>query len=105
MLDHEAELHLGIEGYPAERGLYETLLQRTGLHRQDADGSWRFLPPDCNGTNAFISLWAKTRQLFKDSGTRVVTAEHPRNLGRPSPWAEERRDAGCLYCLLACPQG
>jgi len=75
MLDHEAELHLGIEGYPAERGLYETLLHRTGLHRQNDNGNWRFLPPDCNGANSFISLWTKTRQMFQGSGTRVGAAE------------------------------
>lgn len=36
---------LGIEGYPAERGLYVTILEALGLHRE-VDGQWRFTDPD-----------------------------------------------------------
>jgi hypothetical protein len=75
MLERENEPNLGIDGYPAERGLYETLLRSTGLHRQDADGNWRFLPPDENNAIPFTALWARTRKLFKDSGSRVEAAE------------------------------
>jgi len=42
MLNNEAEENLGIDGFPAERGLYVTLLSRTGLHSKGADGAWRF---------------------------------------------------------------
>lgn len=75
MLDHENEPHLGINGYPAERGLYETLLRSTGLHRQDAEGNWRFLPPDEQNAIPFSAILGKTRDLFKDSGSRVEAAE------------------------------
>lgn len=75
MLDHEREPHLGIEGYPAERGLYETLLRSTGLHRPDSESNWRFLPPDDFGATSFLPLWRMTRELFKDSGARVEAEE------------------------------
>ncbi len=74
MLEHESEPHLGIDGYPAERGLYETLLRSTGLHRQDAEGNWRFLPPDETHGTSFSELWVRTRDLFRDSGSRVEAA-------------------------------
>ena len=45
MINAEGQEALGFEGFPAERGLYETLLRRTELHRQDASGAWRFAQP------------------------------------------------------------
>ena len=75
MLDHEDEENLGIEGYPAERGLYETLLRATGLHRQDPHGVWRLLPPDNQHAPTFSALWDETRKLFIDSNTRVKVSD------------------------------
>lgn len=75
MLDHEAEENLGVSGYPAERGLYETLLRATGLHRQDDSGTWRFLPPDDQHAPTFGPLWKATRARFTDANTRVKISE------------------------------
>ena len=72
MLDHEEEESLGIAGYPADRGLYETLLRITGLHRQDANGVWRFLPPESDCAPTFAELWSQTRALFVDANTKVA---------------------------------
>src|SRR3546814_1763008 len=41
MVNAEGQEALGFEGFPAERGVYETLLKKTGLHRQDGLGSDR----------------------------------------------------------------
>ena len=75
MLTHEASEHLGIEGFPAERGLYETLLRTTRLHRQDSNGHWRFLPPDDKDEAHFADLWQATRELFVDSSARVKASD------------------------------
>jgi hypothetical protein len=75
MLDHEEEENLGITGYPAERGLYETLLRSTGLHRLDSNGVGRLLPPDDQNAPTFAPLWNATRKLFVDSSTRVKVSE------------------------------
>lgn len=75
MLDHEEEKNLGIEGFPAERGLYETLLKITGLHRPDTEGVWRLLPPDEENASKFLNLWNATKALFKDAGTRVKVTD------------------------------
>lgn len=45
MADHGAEQDLGISGYPAERGLYLTLLEPFGLHRKRG-ARWEFADPD-----------------------------------------------------------
>ncbi len=75
MINAEGQEALGFEGYPAERGLYETLLKRTELHRQDASGAWRCLPPDDQFATGFKVLWDETRALFLDSDARVGAHE------------------------------
>jgi len=75
MLTNEEDESLGIVGYPAERGLYETLLRSTGLHRQDSNGVWRFMPPDSEHATTFLKLWHATRGLFSDSEARISVTD------------------------------
>jgi hypothetical protein len=75
MIETESQEALGFEGFPAERGLYETLLKSTELHRQDVSGVWRFLAP-CDGSAiGFEPLWEAARALFSDGNTRVGAHE------------------------------
>lgn len=71
MINAESQESLGFEGFPAERGLYETLLKRTGLHRQDESGTWRFMQPNNQFAKDFNPLWQETRELFSDVNSRV----------------------------------
>jgi hypothetical protein len=57
MVGSTYEENLGIEGYPAERGLYETLLSSTGLHRLVKGGTWRFCAPKPAEKSNFHPLW------------------------------------------------
>lgn len=75
MINAEGQEALGFEGFPAERGLYETLLKSTGLHRQDASRAWRFMPPDNRFAVGFKNLWDATRLLFSDADARVGAHE------------------------------
>lgn len=75
MLDHEHEENIGIEGFSADRGLYETVLKKTGLHRKDANGVWSFLPPDEANAPSMVKIWKASRDLFADTGTRVDVSE------------------------------
>lgn len=75
MLSHEGTEHLGIEGFPAERGLYETLLRSTGLHREVSEGQWRFVQPDADSETRFAAIWQATRDMFVDSSSRVKASD------------------------------
>ena len=75
MINAEGSEALGFEGFPAERGLYETLLKSTGLHRQDASGAWRCMPPDDGFAIGFKNLWDATRALFSDANARIGAHE------------------------------
>jgi hypothetical protein len=75
MINAEGQEALGFEGFPAERGLYETLLKSTALHRQDASGAWRCMPPGDGFAEGFAPLWDATRALFSDASARVGAHE------------------------------
>jgi hypothetical protein len=75
MINAEGRGALGFEGYPAERGLYETLLKRTELHRQDSSGGWRCLAPEDQVATGFKALWDATRSLFSNGDARVGAHE------------------------------
>jgi hypothetical protein len=59
MIEHTREARLGIDGYPAEGGLYAALLERPGLHGPNPDnaGTFRFLPPDPANESRLAGLW------------------------------------------------
>lgn len=57
MLSHHEEETLGIEGYPPERSIYESVLKATGLHRRDHDGKWRFLSPGNANATKIVFAW------------------------------------------------
>ena len=75
MVNAEGQEALGFDGFPAERGLYETLLRSTELHRQDASGTWRFMQPGNGFASGFELLWEATRALFSDANARVGAHE------------------------------
>lgn len=75
MANSEGLETLGFEGFPAERGLYETLLKSTGLHRHDASRAWRFMPPGDGFAEGFMNLWSATRALFSEADARVSAHE------------------------------
>lgn len=61
---------LGIKDFPAEGGLYASVLERTGLHRQKADGSFGFFSPEQDeGGHRLRPLWSAARQLLEQRGS------------------------------------
>ncbi|SFP79921.1 hypothetical protein [Sphingomonas rubra] len=61
---------LGIEGYPASRGLYDSLLEATGLHQVSTDDPTRYVfgDPLAGGDYNLAPLWAAAETLFQDAG-------------------------------------
>ena len=47
---------LGIEGYPPERSIYESVLRATGIHIEE-NGIWRFSPPSRSGVHNLAPCW------------------------------------------------
>ena len=70
MINAEGQEKLGIEGFPAERGLFDTLLIESNLYRWEGEG-WRFMPPSAASGQGFIELWQATRALFSNVNAQV----------------------------------
>lgn len=74
MVDNGNEEHLGIQGFPAERGLHETLLAATGLHGQKGEDKWGFKAPVPGDFSNLHVLWEATMQAVTEAGSNGLTA-------------------------------
>lgn len=73
MVLHEREERLGIKGFPAEGGLYFSLLEATKLHKKTPTG-WRFTSPHVGDEDpCFLRpLWDAARGLLAENLDRAV---------------------------------
>lgn len=77
MLQDGSLSKLGYEGFPADAGLYYTVLNEPGLHRnRGPKGSpvgWGFGNPNKDKLpgSSFIHLWEKTEEIFKNTSDTI----------------------------------
>ena len=72
MVSNEAECRLGINGFPAEGGLFASLLEKTGLHQKVGD-EWKFVEPNTEADPANIApLWERADELLQNDPSRLV---------------------------------
>jgi hypothetical protein len=65
-----AELpNLGMEGYPPERSMYESVLKATNLHREVREGVWAFVDPPERKHHGLAPVWGQLSQIiFEEKG-------------------------------------
>lgn len=67
MLTNPTQKRLGIEGYPPERSMYESLLLASGLHAEDENGAWAFKKLSREDPLALKHVWeALSTYIFAD---------------------------------------
>lgn len=72
MVTNEGEPLLGITGFTPERGLFNILLQETGLYSCSKDGKYTFTTP----TSANLKeLWTSTTSFIKSTNTKTNLAD------------------------------
>lgn len=82
MVSHAHAVDLGFEGktYPAERGLYESLLVLTKLHGpvdpKQRDGMWDFQIPPLEAEKGLRSLWDEADRLLAETDRGFISAQH-----------------------------
>ncbi|MCY3922252.1 MAG: ATP-binding protein [Chloroflexi bacterium] len=72
MVVNEGEERLGIDGHPAEGGLFVSLLERTDLYRSTSKG-WRFASPDSSDPQNLGPAWATAEELLAHDSQRTVS--------------------------------
>lgn len=92
MVTNENKARLGIVGYPAEGGLYETILNRTGLHDQDDENStnYKFKQPSLFNHSNLIRTWEAANQYIQGNTSRNVGLDEISNLWEGKPFGIKR---------------
>ena len=85
MVSQEGLARLGIEGFPAEGGLYASLLEATGLHVRQ-NGTWRFCEPPENDEFGLAPLWQTTARFLGDIKDRTVNLSEIYDLWTAPPF-------------------
>ena len=87
MIFNEGEDRLGIEGFPAEGGLFASLLEATGLYRRTILG-WTFVAPTANDEDArnLGPAWREATRVLEDNAHRTVSAVEIYDSWRQTPF-------------------
>lgn len=74
MVLNEGAPRLGIEGFPAERGLFASMLEATGLYAQRGK-VWRFATPTTSGNDTcrLIPMWKRATDYIRKHAYRTVS--------------------------------
>jgi len=63
---------LGIDGYPPERSVYEAFLLKSGIHRQNTDGTWHFGSPLQDDPCRLLPAWEYLERAIFGSANEPV---------------------------------
>ena len=88
MINHDGEIRLGIKGFPAEGGLFASLLDVTRLYRKTGTRGWCFaVPRKGKGDPANLApAWAAARKLLKAHEARTVSAAEIYEIWQAAPY-------------------
>ena len=67
----EGEPRLGIDGFPAEGGLFASLIEAARLYRFGTD-RWRFRPPDSDDPCHLGPLWTQAERVLTENASGTV---------------------------------
>ena len=87
MVANEGKARLGIEGYPAEGGLFASVLAATGLYHETDEG-WRFVAPSYESDDPaqLWPAWNAALGLLTANAHRGVTVEEIHEVWRRPPF-------------------
>lgn len=87
MVFNEGEERLGIEGFPAEGGLFASLLEATGLYRRTILG-WTFVAPTANDEDTcnLGPAWREATRLLEGNAYRTISAVDIYDIWRQPPF-------------------
>jgi hypothetical protein len=73
MLSESSVSKLGYEAYPADAGLYYTVLNKPGLHMNRRRLGWGFGKPNDDGAvgSTYVELWNHTEKVFKNADDKL----------------------------------
>ena len=87
MVMNEGADRLGIEGFPAEGGLFASILESTGLYLRDGK-RWRFVSPTESDDDRFRlrPIWQKALEHVEENADRTVAVSELFDVWRKPPF-------------------
>ena len=85
MVLNEGELRLGIEGYPAEGGLFASILEKTNLYAESKDGR-RFTTPLGEDPYRLKPIWEAAIEYIKSNSNRTISVSDIYDIWRDQPF-------------------
>ena len=83
----EGQPRLGIKGYPAEGGLYTSILESTGLYQETDDG-WCFmsLEEESPDSRCLVPMWKKALEHIQENEDRTIAISELFGIWRQPPF-------------------
>ncbi len=85
MVLNEGEARLGIDGFPAEGGLFASVLEATGLYANDSD-AWRFVSPQDDHDSRLAPLWEAASDHLRHHHDRTISVSELYDVWRRQPF-------------------
>ena len=86
MVQNEGEERLGIEGYPAEGGLFDSILKASGVYCK-VDQEWRFVAPTTgDDLRNLAPAWQAAAELLESNGDRTIPLAEIYDIWREPPF-------------------
>ena len=86
MVLKEGELRLGIAGFPAEGGLFASILEWSKLYRQN-DKGWQFVSPEKDSDPCrLFPLWEVVLEFVKEKASQTIAVSTLFDLWRKPPF-------------------
>jgi len=87
MVQAEGQPRLGIEGFPAEGGLFDSLLAKAGLYLETPDHVWHFAGPSKqNDPCGLLGAWKAATALLEHEAHRTVNISEVYRVWRQQPY-------------------
>lgn len=85
MVLNEGEHRLGIQGFPAEGGLFVSVLEATDLYTKKAD-KWCFAPPVDDAPSRLTPIWDEATEFIKNNCDRTIAVSEIYDRWRAQPY-------------------
>jgi len=85
MTKQEGVLGLGYTKYPADKGLFVSLIEHNDLY-QEIDGKWQFVAPKKGDRANLYPLWESARDFLHSNASRSVKLDELYDLWRQAPY-------------------
>jgi hypothetical protein len=85
MISKEGEDNLGIQKFPAEKGLFVSLIKHNNLYTMNKSKRWEFIAPKKNNNSKIHALWDAARTLLKNK-ENSINLEDLYNVWRQAPF-------------------